>query len=56
MKAGFGDYDTNKDGKIDRAELTAVIRKRMAANAGGGGPGGGPGAGGPGRGPGASVN
>lgn len=47
MKNSFGDYDSNKDGKIDRAELSTVLRKVMAAMSGGaGGPPGG--AGGPG--------
>jgi len=40
MKNSFSEYDSNKDGKIDRAELTTVLRKRMAAMSGGaGGPG-----------------
>jgi multidrug efflux pump subunit AcrA (membrane-fusion protein) len=43
----FSDYDSNKDGKVDRAELSTVLRKVMAARSGGaGGPPGG--AGGPG--------
>ena len=47
VKNSFGDYDSNKDGKVDRAELSTVLRKRMAAMSGGaGGPPGG--AGGPG--------
>ena len=47
MKNSFSEYDSNKDGKIDRAELTTVLRKGMAAMSGGaGGPPGG--AGGPG--------
>ena len=47
VKNSFGDYDSNKDGKIDRAELSTVLRKVMAARSGGaGGPPGG--AGGPG--------
>ena len=47
MKNSFSDYDSNKDGKVDRAELSTVLRKRMAAMSGGaGGPPGG--AGGPG--------
>jgi RND family efflux transporter MFP subunit len=47
VKNSFSEYDSNKDGKIDRAELTTVLRKRMAAMSGGaGGPPGG--AGGPG--------
>lgn len=39
MSAGFADSDTNQDGSIDKAEMTASMRKRMAAG-GGGGPGG----------------
>ena len=39
MAGAFSEYDTNKDGSIDRAELTAVMRKRMAAGGGGGGGG-----------------
>ena len=55
MKAGFAEYDTNKDGKVDRAELSAGFKKRMAAMGGGaGGPGAGGGAGG--RGPGSPAN
>ena len=50
MKAGFSDYDSNKDGKVDRTELAAGFKKRMAAMGGGAG---GPGGGGAGRGPGA---
>ena len=47
VKNSFGDYDSNKDGKVDRAELSTVLRKVMAARSGGaGGPPGG--AGGPG--------
>ena len=47
VKNSFSDYDSNKDGKVDRAELSTVLRKRMAAMSGGaGGPPGG--AGGPG--------
>jgi Ca2+-binding EF-hand superfamily protein len=47
VKNSFSEYDSNKDGKVDRAELTTVLRKRMAAMSGGaGGPPGG--AGGPG--------
>jgi hypothetical protein len=54
MKNAFADYDANKDGKVDRAELAAAMKKRMAAMGGGaGGPGGG---GGAGRGPGAPAN
>jgi HlyD family secretion protein len=42
MSAGFADSDTNKDGSVDKAEMTAGMRKRMAAGGGGGGgPGGG---------------
>lgn len=43
MKNSFGDYDNNKDGSIDLAEIVAAMQKRMAA---GGGPGGGGGGGG----------
>lgn len=50
MKSSFSDYDANKDGKVDRAELAAGFKKRMAAMGGGAG---GPGGGGAGRGPGA---
>lgn len=39
MAAGFAESDTNQDGSIDKAEMTAGMRKRMAAG-GGGGPGG----------------
>jgi uncharacterized membrane protein len=54
MKNAFADYDANKDGKVDRAELAAAMKKRMAAMGGGaGGPGGG---GGAGRGLGAPAN
>ncbi|MCY3005520.1 MAG: HlyD family efflux transporter periplasmic adaptor subunit [Planctomycetota bacterium] len=59
MKSSFGDYDANKDGKVDRSELAAGFKKRMAAMgaAGAGGPGGGgPGGGGASRGPGAPAN
>ncbi|MCY2986074.1 MAG: HlyD family efflux transporter periplasmic adaptor subunit [Planctomycetota bacterium] len=46
MKNSFADYDTNKDGSIDLAEMVAQFQKRMAAGgAGGGGPGGGGGSG-----------
>lgn len=57
MKSSFADYDANKDGKVDRSELAAGFKKRMAAM-GAGGPGGpgGPGGGGAGRGPGAPLN
>ena len=48
MKTGFSEYDANKDGSIDRAELSAGMKKRMSAmGAGGGGVGRGPGAGAP---------
>lgn len=51
MKKFFDESDSNKDGSLDRAELTASMKKRMANRGGGaggpGGPGGGPGAGGP---------
>ncbi|MBU6175068.1 MAG: HlyD family efflux transporter periplasmic adaptor subunit, partial [Planctomycetes bacterium] len=54
MKNRFDDSDLNKDGSIDKAELTAGMRKMMSSGMGrpgGGGPGGGgPGAGGPGAG------
>ncbi len=56
MKNGFADYDTNKDGSIDQAELIAQIRKRMASGGGGGGGGGGVGGGGSGAGRGAPSN
>lgn len=36
MKNSFADYDTNKDGSIDQAELVAQLRKGMAAGGGGG--------------------
>lgn len=39
MAAGFAESDTNQDGSVDKAEMTAGMRKRMAAG-GGGGPGG----------------
>jgi hypothetical protein len=44
MKNSFSDYDANKDGSIDLAEIVAQMQKRMAAG-GGGGPGGGGGGG-----------
>ena len=44
MKSSFADYDANKDGSIDLAEMVAQLQKRMAAG-GGGGPGGGGGSG-----------
>ncbi|MCE3017236.1 MAG: HlyD family efflux transporter periplasmic adaptor subunit [Pirellula sp.] len=48
MKKFFDESDSNKDGSLDRAELTANMKKRMAnRGSGAGGPGGGPGAGGP---------
>ena len=53
MKSSFSDYDANKDGKVDRAELAAGFKKRMAAMGGGAGR---PGGGGAGRGPGAPAN
>ncbi len=46
MNSSFADYDTNKDGSIDRVELTLGLKKRMA-NAGSGGGGRGPAAGAP---------
>jgi HlyD family secretion protein len=46
MKAGFAEYDSNKDGSIDRAELSSGMKKRMSAmGAAGGGVGGGSGRG-----------
>jgi len=45
MKSAFADYDSNQDGSIDRSEMAASLRKRMAA--GGGGGGGGPARGAP---------
>jgi hypothetical protein len=56
MKSSFVEYDANKDGKVDRAELAAGFKKRMAAMGGGAGGPGGPGGGGAGRGPGAPGN
>jgi RND family efflux transporter MFP subunit len=52
LSQNFDTTDLNKDGFVDKSEMTAAIRKRMAQ--GGGGPGGGRGPGGPGgeRGPG----
>ena len=41
MKNGFSDYDTNKDGSIDQAEMAARLQKFMSAGGGGGGGGGG---------------
>jgi hypothetical protein len=55
MKSSFADYDANKDGKVDRSELAAGFKKRMASM-GAGGPGGPGGGGGAGRGPGAPSN
>ena len=49
MKKFFDESDSNKDGSLDRTELTASMKKRMANRAGGPGAGG-PGAGGPGAG------
>ncbi len=40
MKNSFPDYDANKDGSIDLAEIVAQLRKRMASGGGGGGGGG----------------
>ena len=37
MKNGFSDYDTNKDGSIDQAEMAARLQKFMSAGGGGGG-------------------
>jgi hypothetical protein len=58
MKSSFADYDANKDGKVDRSELSVGFKKRMAAmgTGGPGGPGGPGGGGGAGRGPGAPSN
>ena len=39
MKNSFTDYDTNKDGSIDQAELVVQLRKRMVTGGGGGGSG-----------------
>ena len=39
MKNGFSDYDTNKDGSIDQAEMAARLQKFMSAGGGGGGSG-----------------
>lgn len=39
MKNGFSDYDTNKDGSIDQAEMAARLQKFMSAGGGGGGGG-----------------
>ncbi len=50
MKRGFDDSDANKDGFVDKAEMTAAMKKRMSQGGAGGGPGGAPG--GPGGGPG----
>jgi hypothetical protein len=44
MSKFFDESDSNKDGSLDRAELTASMKKRMANRGGGAG---GPGAGGP---------
>lgn len=38
LLSAFDDYDANKDGSVDKAEIVAGMRKRMAANGGGGGP------------------
>jgi Ca2+-binding EF-hand superfamily protein len=46
MSSAFADYDTNKDGSVDQSEITAMMRKRMAAGGAGGG-GGGPSRGAP---------
>ncbi len=40
MKNGFSDYDTNKDGSIDKAEIAARLQKFMSAGGAGGGGGG----------------
>jgi RND family efflux transporter MFP subunit len=47
MKSAFADYDANKDGSVDQAEIAAMMRKRMAAGGGAGGGGGGPSRGAP---------
>ncbi len=39
MKNGFSDYDTNKDGSIDKAEIAARLQKFMSAGGAGGGGG-----------------
>jgi len=39
MKNVFSDYDTNKDGSIDQAEIAARLQKFMSAGGGGGGGG-----------------
>ncbi|MFN7733101.1 MAG: efflux RND transporter periplasmic adaptor subunit [Pirellula sp.] len=49
MKSGFSEYDANKDGSIDKAEMATAMKKRLAAMGAGGGGGGG-------RGPGAPSN
>ncbi len=44
MKSSFADYDLNKDGSIDLAEMVAQLQKRFAAGGGGAVGGGGSGA------------
>ncbi len=39
IKNSFSDYDTNKDGSIDQAEIIAMLSKRMASGGGGSGAG-----------------
>lgn len=46
MKTAFSEYDANKDGSVDKGEMAAAMKKRMAAMGAGGG----------GRGPGAPSN
>ncbi len=41
MKNSFSDYDANKDGSIDQAEIAARLQKFMSAGGGGAGGGGG---------------
>jgi len=36
MKSSFADYDTNKDGSVDQAELVGQLRKKMVTGGGGG--------------------
>ncbi len=37
MKNGFSEYDSNKDGSIDLAEMVVQLQKRFASGGGGGG-------------------
>ena len=39
MRSSFADYDTNKDGSIDLAEIISQLQKRMASGGSGGGAG-----------------